>query len=118
MHLKIGEFARLAHVSLKTLHHYGAIGSFNRRTSIRLPATATMRWSTAVQPHPGAARFGLHTRSSGNAAGRNGECRRTAWDAAAAPQLTGTGDRVGAGQACSSRHSSEMDREGESNVAN
>lgn len=26
MHLKIGEFARLAHVSLKTLHHYDAIG--------------------------------------------------------------------------------------------
>ncbi len=25
-HLKIGEFARLAHVSLKTLHHYDAIG--------------------------------------------------------------------------------------------
>jgi DNA-binding transcriptional MerR regulator len=28
MHLKIGEFARLAHVSLKTLHHYDAIGLF------------------------------------------------------------------------------------------
>lgn len=25
-HLKIGEFARLAHVSLKTLHHYDAVG--------------------------------------------------------------------------------------------
>jgi DNA-binding transcriptional MerR regulator len=28
MHLKISEFARLAHVSLKTLHHYDAIGLF------------------------------------------------------------------------------------------
>jgi DNA-binding transcriptional MerR regulator len=28
MHLKIGEFARLAHVSLKTLHHYDTIGLF------------------------------------------------------------------------------------------
>jgi DNA-binding transcriptional MerR regulator len=28
MHLKIGEFARLAHVSLKTLHHYDEIGLF------------------------------------------------------------------------------------------
>jgi len=27
MHLKIGEFARLAHVSLKTLHHYDAIAA-------------------------------------------------------------------------------------------